>query len=79
MGIKRRPAKPRKGHKVTKETRDKLSKALTGKILSEETRKKISEIQTGKSWEDKMGKEKADKLKIKASIRLKKFRVNFVF
>lgn len=38
----------RRKRQITKETREKISKALTGKRLSEETKKKISESRKGK-------------------------------
>lgn len=45
------------------EIREKISKAKTGHIVSSETKNKISNTLAGTTWEEKFGKEKADRLK----------------
>ena len=65
----------RKGYKVTKETKEKISGSLKGKLKgiswdekygeekTEELKKKLSKRRKGKNFEELYGKKKADKMK----------------
>lgn len=63
----RKVAKNNTGYKASEETKKKQSNALKGKAPSPQTVEASKKFHTGRSWEEKYGKEQADKMKEKMS------------